>query len=210
MNSFTIGHVQSLLVSTMTNNQCAFSDTFTTLRASGLSQHPADTSTSLISINGDGTIAVGGFIANSLPAATPFSMGVLYGTPPNSSNDSSLSLGYSSQAAGTWSIAIGNNILTNADNSIVCNVAVGSSNFYSLTTGHFNTAISQNSSTAITTGDYNMTIGYEAGGGGNGFVTRNNNIANGDSSGNSTNDAAATNNIYIYWPKHWYQLHWCI
>jgi len=94
--------------------------------------------------------------------------------------------------------------------TLVCNVAIGSQNLYNLTTGCFNTAISQNSSTAITTGDYNMTIGYEAGGGGNGFVTRNNNIANGDSSGNSTNDAAATNNIYIYWPKHWYQLHWCI
>jgi len=30
---------------------------------------------------------------------------------------------------------------------------------YNLATGRFNTAISQNSSTAITTGDYNVTIG---------------------------------------------------
>jgi len=60
MNSFTIGCVQSSLVSTMTNNQCAFSDTFTTLRARGLSQHPAGTATSVVSINSEGTIAVGG------------------------------------------------------------------------------------------------------------------------------------------------------
>jgi len=44
----------------MTNNQCTFSDTFTTLRARGLSQHPASTATSVVSINSDGTIAVGG------------------------------------------------------------------------------------------------------------------------------------------------------
>jgi len=60
MNSFTIGHVQSLPVSTTTNNQCAFSDTFTTLRARGLSQHPAGTATSVVSIDSEGTIAVSG------------------------------------------------------------------------------------------------------------------------------------------------------
>jgi len=60
MNSFTIGHVQSLPVSTTTNNQCAFSDTFTTLRARGLSQHPAGTATSVVSIDNEGTIAVSG------------------------------------------------------------------------------------------------------------------------------------------------------
>jgi len=60
MNSFTIGCVQSLPVSTTTNNQCAFSDTFTTLRARGLSQHPAGTATLVVSINSEGTIAVGG------------------------------------------------------------------------------------------------------------------------------------------------------
>jgi hypothetical protein len=112
-------------------------------------------------------------------------------------DNSSLSLGYGSQAAGTWSIAIGNNILTNAEGSTACNMEVGSGNLQNLTTGCFNTAISQNSSTAITTGDYNVTIGYDAGGGGNGFVTSDNNIAIGYSSGNSTNDAVATNNIYI-------------
>jgi len=60
MNSFTIGRVQSLLVLTKTDNQCAFSDTFTTLRARGLSQHPAGTATLVVSINSEGTIAVGG------------------------------------------------------------------------------------------------------------------------------------------------------
>jgi len=60
MNSFTIGRIQSLLVSTTTDNQCAFSDTFTTLRARGVSQHPADTATSVVSIDSEGTIAIGG------------------------------------------------------------------------------------------------------------------------------------------------------
>jgi len=60
MNSFTIGRIQSLPVSTMTDNQCVFSNTFTTLRARGLSQHPAGTATLVVSIDGDGTIAVGG------------------------------------------------------------------------------------------------------------------------------------------------------
>jgi len=60
MNSFTIGRVQSLPVLTTTDNQCAFSNTFTTLRARGLSQHPADTATSVVSIDGEGVIAVGG------------------------------------------------------------------------------------------------------------------------------------------------------
>jgi len=49
-----------LLVSTTTNNQCTFSNTFTTLRARGLSQHPAGTATLVVSIGSDGTIAVGG------------------------------------------------------------------------------------------------------------------------------------------------------
>jgi len=60
MNSFTIGRVQSLLVLTTTDNQCAFSNTFTTLRARGLSQHPAGTATLVVSINSEGTIAIGG------------------------------------------------------------------------------------------------------------------------------------------------------
>jgi len=72
---------------------------------------------------------------NSLPPATAFSMGIMYGTLASSTGNSSLSLGYGSQAAGNWSIAIGNNILTNADNSTVCNVAVGSQNLY-LQFGH--------------------------------------------------------------------------
>jgi len=60
MNSFTIGCVQSSLISTSTDNQCAFSNTFTTLRARGLSQHPASTATLVVSIDSDGLIAVGG------------------------------------------------------------------------------------------------------------------------------------------------------
>jgi len=60
MNSFTISQVQSSPVSTTTDNQCTFSDIFTTLRAKGLSQHPAGTTTSVVSINNEGVIAVGG------------------------------------------------------------------------------------------------------------------------------------------------------
>jgi len=60
MNSFTIGHIQSSPVLTTANNQCTFSDTFSTLRARGLSQHPASTATLVVSIDSDGTIAVGG------------------------------------------------------------------------------------------------------------------------------------------------------
>jgi len=60
MNSFSIGRIQSSPVLTTTNNQCAFSNTFTTLRARGLSQHPAGTASLVVSINSEGTIAVGG------------------------------------------------------------------------------------------------------------------------------------------------------
>jgi len=60
MNSFTIGRIQSLLVLTTTDNQCTFSNTFTTLRARGLSQHPAGTATLVVSIDSEGTIAIGG------------------------------------------------------------------------------------------------------------------------------------------------------
>jgi len=98
-------------------------------------------------------------------------LGALYGTPPVNGYNSSLSLGYGAQAPGTWSIAIGNSILTKAESSSLCNVAIGSQNFQNLTTGSFNTAIGQNSSASITTGDNNVTLGYNAGGGGNGFQT---------------------------------------
>jgi len=129
MNSFTIGRVQSLPVSTMTDNQCAFSDTFTTLRARGLSQHPADTATLVVSIDSDGVIAVGGSLVDSLPIATPTTLGVMYGAPPVNDYNSSLSLGYGAEAPGTWSIAISNNVLTKAEDTSLCNVAVGSQNF---------------------------------------------------------------------------------
>jgi len=81
----------------------------------------------------------------------------MYGALPNSSSDSSLSLGYSSQAAGTWSIAIGKDVLTNADNSKVCNVGVGTDNLYNLTTGSFNTAIGQNSTGPSTYTSWSLT-----------------------------------------------------
>jgi len=197
MNSFTIGCVQSLLVLTTTNNQCTFNNTFTTLRARGLSQHPAGTATLVVSIGSEGTIAVGGSLADSLPIATPTLLGVMYGAPPVNGYNSSLSLGYGAKAAGTWSIAIGNDILTKTKASSLCNVAVGSQNLQNLTTGSFNTAIGQNSSTNITTASNNVTLGYDAGGGGSGFVTSGNNIAISYSAANSANDAAATNNIYI-------------
>jgi len=101
---------------------------------------PASTATLLISIDGDGTIAVGGSIVDGLPIATPTSLGVMYGAPPINSSDSSLSLG-DSQAPGIWSIAIGNNVLTSAEGLTVCNVAVGSNNLQNLTTSGYNTAM---------------------------------------------------------------------
>jgi len=111
----------------------------------------------------------------------------MYGAPPTSYDNLSLSLGYGSEAPGTWSIAIGNNILVATKASSLCNVAVSSQNLQNLTTGGFNTAIGQNSSTKITTGSNNVTVGYDAGGGAYGFVTGNNNIAIGSSTGNRPN-----------------------
>jgi len=201
MNSFTIGHVQSLPVSTTTDNQCTFSNTFTTLRARGLSQHPADTATLVVSIDSDGVIAVGGSLADSLPIATPTTLGVMYGFPslPNDPN-SSLSLGYNAIAAGQWSITIGNDILTSAEGPSQCNVAIGSYNLKNLTTGQFNTAVGQGSMVNLTMGSSNVAVGYEAGGGyesTNRFQTGSNNIAIGNFAGSGANDSAATNNIYI-------------
>jgi len=60
MNSFTICCIQSSPVLAKTDNQCAFSNTFTTLRARGLSQHPTGTTTLVVSIDSNGIIAVGG------------------------------------------------------------------------------------------------------------------------------------------------------
>jgi len=51
--------------------------------------------------------------------------------------------------------------------------------------------------TALTTGGNNVTLSYDAAGGGNGFVTGSNNIAISYNSPNSTNDVEASNNIYI-------------
>jgi len=201
MNSFTIGRVQSLPVSTMTDNQCAFSDTFTTLRARGLSQHPADTATSVVSIDSKGVIAIGGSLADSLPIATPTWLGVMYGTPPAANYpNSSLSLGYNAIATGTWSIAIGNDVLTSAEGSSQCNVAIGSYNLKNLTTGQYNTAIGQGSMNNLTMGSSNVAVGYEAGGGyysNDGFQMGSNNIAIGNFAGSGADDAAVSNNIYI-------------
>jgi len=201
MNSFTIGRVQSSPVSTTTDNQCTFSNTFTTLRARGLSQHPASTATSLISINGDSTVAVGGSIVDSLPIATPTSLGVMYSTPPSPTNvNSSLPLGSNAIAAGSWSIATGNEVLTSAESSSQCNVAVGSYNLENLTTGQYNTAIGQGSMCNLMTGSSNVALGYEASSSyesNKGFQTGSNNIAICNFAGSGTDSVVVSNNIYI-------------
>jgi len=185
----------------MTNNQCVFSNIFTTLRARGLSQHPANTATLLISIDGDSTIAVGGSIVDSLPIVMPTSLGVMFGSPPSPTNvTSSLSLGSNAIATGSWSIAIGNNALTGAEGSSQCNVAIGSLNLQNLTTGQHNTAIGQGLMDNLTMGSGNVALGYQAGGGygsTDGFQMGSNNIAIGYFAGGWTNDVAVSNNIYI-------------
>jgi len=178
MNSLTTGCVQSSPVSTTTNIQCAFSNTFTTLRARGLSQLPTGTATLVVSIDSNGIIAVGGLArattnllnearqlltsnwtktvaldagttgqvltANSLAADgiewVNLPTAMMYGTPPSPTYvNSSLSQGSNAITAGTWSIAIGNNVLTSAEPSLQCNVAIGSYNLQNLTTGQYNT-----------------------------------------------------------------------
>jgi len=155
----------------------------------------------VVSIDSDGVIAVGGSLADSLPIATPFSLGVMYGSPPAATDvNSSLSLGSNAIAAGQWSIAIGNNVLTSAESSSQCNVAIGSYNLKNLTTGQYNTAIGQGSMNNLTMGSSNVAVGYEAGGGyysNNGFQTGSNNIAIGNFAGAGAGDAAVSNNIYI-------------
>jgi len=201
MNSFTIGHVQSLLVSTTTNNQCAFSNTFTTLRARGLSQHPAGTATLVVYIDSEGTISIGGSLVDSLPIATPTLLGIMYGPPPSPTNvNSSLSLGYNAIAGGTWSVAIGNDVLTSTNSWSQCNVAIGSLNLNNLTSGQHNTAIGQGSMVNLTTGSGNTGLGYQAAGGYNsnqGFQMGSNNIAIGNFAGSGADNAAVSNNIYI-------------
>jgi len=141
----------------------------------------------VVSIDSEGTIAVGGSLADSLPIATPTLLGVMYGAPPSPTNvNSSLSLGANAIAAGTWSIAIGNNILTSAEGSSQCNVAVGSYNLENLTTGQFNTAIGQGLMRNLTTGSSNVALGYKAGSSyesTNGFQMGSNNIAIGNFAG---------------------------
>jgi len=179
----------------MTNNQCAFSDTFTTLRARGLSQYPTDTATLVISIDSNGIIAVGS-IVDSLPIAMPTTLGVMYGTPPSPTYvNSSLSLGANAIAAGTWSIAINNNVLISAKPASQCNVAVGSYNLQNMNTGQYNTAIGQGSMDNLTTGSSNVALGYEAGGSyeyTNSFQMGRNNIAIGNFSGSRTNNTAVS------------------
>jgi len=136
-----------------------------------------------------------------LPSATPTTLGVLYGTPPTPSYvNSSLSLGANANAAGTWSIAIGNDVLTSAEGSTQCNVAIGSYNLKNLTTGQYNTAIGQGSLNNLTTGSSNVALGYEAGGGystTDGIQSGSNNIAIGNFAASGTSDGSCSNNIYI-------------
>jgi len=138
---------------------------------------------------------------DSLHIATPFLLGVMYGAPPSPTNvNSSLSLGSNAIAAGQWSIAIGNKVLSNAYGSSQCNVAVGSYNLSNLTSGQFNTAIGQGLMHNLTTGSSNVAVGYEAGSGyysNDGFQTGSNNIAIVNFAGSGTDNAVATNNIYI-------------
>jgi len=159
------------------------------------------TATLVVSIDSEGTIAVGGSLADSLPIATPYLLGIMYGAPPSPTNvNSSLSLGSNAIAAGQWSIAIGNNVLTSAYSSSQCNVAIGSYNLSNLTTGQFNTAIGQGSMRDLTMGSSNVAVGYEVGSGyesTNGFQTGSNNIAIGNFAGSGANNAAVSNNIYI-------------
>jgi len=79
-------------------------------------------------------------------------------------------------------------------------MAVGSYNLENLTTGQFNTAIGQGSMHNLTMGSSNVALGYEASSGyesTDGFQTGSNNIAIGNFAGSGTNNAMATNNIYI-------------
>jgi len=126
---------------------------------------------------------------------------ILLVTLPSATNiNSSLSLGSNAIAAGQWSIAIGNNVLTSTDGSSQCNVAIGSYNLNNLTTSQFNTAIGQGSMRNLTMGSSNVAVGYEAGSGyesTNGFQMGGNNIAIGNFAGSGANNAVATNNIYI-------------
>jgi len=119
-----------------------------------------------------------------LPLATPITLGMMYGTPPSQSYvNSSLSLGANANAVGTWSIAIGNDVLTSAEGSTECKVAIGSYNLKNLTTGQYNTAIGQGSLNNLTTGNSNVALGYEAGGRystTDGIQTASNNIAIGN------------------------------
>jgi len=141
--------------------QCAFSETFTTLRARGLSQHPTNTTTLVVSIDSNGVIAVGGSIVDSLPIATSTTLGVMYSTPPVTTYvNSSLSFRANAITTGTWSIAIGNDILTSTEPSSQCNVAIGSDNLQNLTTGQYSTAIGQGLMVNLTMGSSNIALGY--------------------------------------------------
>jgi len=128
-------------------------------------------------------------------------LGVLYGIPPSPGNyNSSLALRIDLEAMGTWSIAIGNEVLASADSSLLSNVAIGSFDLWSLTMGGYNTALGQGSLSNLSTGSSNVGLGYEVGGGylsSDGFQTGSNNIAIGNLAASGTNDAACSNNIYI-------------
>jgi len=71
-------------------------------------------------------------------------------------------MGSNAIAAGTWSIAIGNDVLTSAEPLLQGNVAIGSYNLKNLTTGQCNTAIGQGSLGNLTMGSSNIALGYKA------------------------------------------------
>jgi len=241
MNSITIGQVQSSPVSTTTDNQCAFSDTFTTLRAKGLSQHPTRTTTLVISIDNEGVIDVGGsagavstllsgagqlitlngttevtldpgtngqvLTANSsaadgiewadLPAATPTTLGSVYGNVTSASGAGSISIGYSSSTGGSYNTAMGINTL-NAVITGTLNAIYGNGVGQKITSGSNNSIFGVNACNALTTGSNNTVIGETAGSGSSGgFLTASNNIAIGYWVASGATDTAADGNIYI-------------
>jgi len=128
----------------------------------------------------------------------------MYGTLPLTTYvNSSLSLGANAIAAGKWSIAIGNDVLTSTEPASLCHVALGSYNLQNLTMGQYNTAIGQGLMHNSMRGSINVALGYEASNSydsTNGFQTGSNNIAIGYFAGSRANDTVVSNKIYILAP----------
>lgn len=66
MNSLVLGFPTGAPSKTVTDNQCAFSNIFTTLRAEGLETHPSGTTLDSLAIDSNGIIARGGASPSSL------------------------------------------------------------------------------------------------------------------------------------------------